>query len=272
MARKRLALPDHAFCAPIAQGLDAVFDVSVDLPARNAIRLRERDLDAAFLSVLDYARDSSDYTIVPGSAISSSAATETITLHFRESIRTVRTLAVNPATPAEVVLARIVLAEEFDVEPVIVPVDGSLPHMLQKADGALLVGNASLLASHTRRGAIDLVEVWSAITDLPYVFGIWCSREGALTADEIARLHRQHANARSADNVHTPGAETLFADEKAKRRYLQAFAYTLDDQVRAGIKRYIEYAYYHGVLPDIADLTFFPSSDHSLHGPLPSSN
>ncbi|MCZ6775533.1 MAG: hypothetical protein O7D34_03630 [Ignavibacteria bacterium] len=60
----------------------------------NALELRKHELHAAFVSPIDYARESSDYRIVPGIAVSSRQA---IDLHFRESIRTINTLAVELA-------------------------------------------------------------------------------------------------------------------------------------------------------------------------------
>ena len=82
--RIRLGLTPEHYCAPVFRGLDQNprFECKTDVVTRNAIRLREHELDAAFLSMIDYARESSDYSIIPGIAVSSRTPTNSIVLLF----------------------------------------------------------------------------------------------------------------------------------------------------------------------------------------------
>jgi predicted solute-binding protein len=251
---KRLGLPSHFYCKPFVRGLraQAGFDLLIDLPAHVAIKLREHELDAAFLSPIDFARNASEYSIISGTAISSIEPNETVTLHFREGLHSIRTLAVDPSSTSEIVLAKVMLAEEFDTEPTIIPVMGTLEQMLEKADGALLIGDASLAASLVHHSTLDLVELWNGMTGLPYVYGLWCAREQALTLQESTALQRA-------------GQEGISTDE-AVAEHLASFSYDLTPEVRDGFREFLRYAYFHGVLPDIPELAFYPAG---AGGPTP---
>jgi len=259
VAVKRLGVPPYLYCKPLLHGLEDASDIEIviDVPARNAIKLREHDLDAAFLSPIEYARDSSDYVIVRGIAVSSSSATETITLRFRESLHKIRALAVDPSSSSEIILARVILAEEFDINPAIVPVMGSLEDMLNKADGALLVGDAALRVPGEDKSAIDLVDFWNDITGLPFVHGFWCAREQDMTAEVVSQL--QSAKARGVQHIHALATELPPpAPGLAVAEYLEQFSYDLAEEELEAVREFIKYAYYHGVLPDVAELALFP--------------
>jgi chorismate dehydratase len=249
---KRLGIPPHSFCKPLVHefGGGDLFDIIVDVPTVLAVRLREHDLDAAFLTPLDYARESPEYRIVPGVAVSSQNASNVVLLHLKEGIHGVTSLAVNASASSEIVLAKIILAEEFDVAPAIVPMHRPLDDMLVKADASLLVGDDALRLPPLQYRALDLVEAWSELTDLPYVHGLWCGRDDGLTPVEIQAI--QHARDRDAEHV----------DE-----YTRAFSYDFGEDVAAGLREFLQYSYYHGVLPEVPDLRFYPID--SLNGSPP---
>jgi hypothetical protein len=43
--------------------------------------------------------------------------------------------------------------------------------------------------------------------------------------------------------------------------YLQLFTYALEEQDREALAEFMKYLYYHGVLPDVADLNFFKAGN-----------
>lgn len=259
---RQLGIPAHFYCRPLTWKLrsDPAFNLKVDTTLANAVKLRNRELDAAFLGPIDYARECSEYRIVPGVAVSSNDATDTITIHFRDNISSIGRMAVDPSSTSEIILARIVLAEQFGIEPTLVPVMGSLEHMLQRADAALLIGNASLGQSALRESKLDLVEEWDSLTSLPYVHGFWCGRESDLSALEIRAI-------RSAVESGQAGMEEVMSEILADpavaqspfsvREYLDAFSYEFTKDAQKGLDEFIRYAYYHGILPDVADINFY---------------
>jgi predicted solute-binding protein len=168
-------------------------------------------------------------------------------------------MAVDPSSTSEIILAKILLEEEFDTAPTIIPVSGSLTVMLQRADSALLVGNAALLEAGRHQNSIDLIEGWKDLTELPYVHGFWCARERDLARSDVQSIQEAMQKGRTmfdeiARTAHLhPGPGTSTASVSS---YLESFSYELTDEAEAGLREFIRYAYYHGVLPDIVDINF----------------
>ena len=257
---KTIGVPDVLFCLPFITALRGVAGLNVvtDPPAALAHRLDARTLDAAFLSPIDYARNASEYLIVPGSAVSSPEGNNSIVVHFRPGVRSVRTLAVPPTSASDIILAKMLLAERFDLNPTMVPVIGSLAAMLERADAALLAGDAALRSASSHPNGLDLVEEWVIATDLPYVHGFWVCREGALTEEEYRMI------------AAAPPRGHLSLGESEAAGALEEFSYTLSEEVREGIREFLRYAYYHGILPDVPDLRFYGSDEAA--GPDPALN
>ena len=258
----RLGVPQDFYCAPLVAHLaePELFTRHRDVPARLALQLRERKLDAAFLSPIDYGRESSAYEIVPEVGISSAQGTGTVSLIFRdEHLHTVSTVAVDPSSTAEIVLAKIVLAEEYELEPKFVPISGTVEQVLLHADAVVLAGDASLREVDRHPNRIDLVEAWTEMTTLPYVHGVWCTRHGALTPELIQQI--QQAAGKGVASLDTLAAEIPQGTFPAHSRallgdYLHAFSYTLTELDLDGFQEFLRFAFYHGVLPDVGDVHF----------------
>ena len=261
---KRLGIPPHLYCLPLVSKMkEGFFSLLVDSAAKNAIDMRQGDLEAAFLTPIDYARESSNYSIVPGVAVSSRAPSDTVVLHFKTGLQTIKTMAVHPTSTSEIVLATILLSERFDVRPRIVPVFGSFDQMLQAADAALLVGNDALGERDRHHNKLDLVEEWTDMTGLPYIHGFWCTRASDLTPDHVAELQR--AGAQGAASL-----EAIARSEASKhpretpeglRHYFESFSFTFTDEEQEALTEFLRYAFYHVVLPDVAELNFYKTGD-----------
>jgi chorismate dehydratase len=261
-SRKRVGIPPHFYCDPLlgAPGSPPPFAVQTDQPARLTIALRERRVDLALLSPIDYARDGSLYFIVPDVAVSSSAATGSVTLHFPAGVSDIRTIAVDPSSSSEIVLAQIVLGEQFDLRPQLVPAAGTLGQMLEKADAALLVGDASLRVREEDVQMIDLVEEWSEMTGLPFVHGMWCGRERSAGAEDLASFaHLRTSGIDALPAIAAAGASRhgLPLDPEELEAILGGFQYLLTEEAEEGMTEFLRFSYYHGVLPDVAELQYY---------------
>jgi predicted solute-binding protein len=237
-SKKNLGISAHLYCEPLrgSATVASPFAWAVNAAARNAIALKEHQLDAAFLTPISYARESSLYYIVPRVAVASTGADATVTLHVREGLHNVNTIAV-------------------------VPFSGSLEEALAKADAALLVGDPSLRAQEDHESALDLVEEWNEMTGLPYVHGFWCGREHALTMEEMRLLQEACAEGLGdLDGISSraPLAHTLNGYSAAAiRDYLDGLTFAFTEEEEEGLREFSRYAFYHAVLPDIPELQFY---------------
>ena len=247
--RKRLGVPPALFSRPYSDGFqkEEMFETLIDAPAALAKRLETRQLDAALLSPIDYARNGSEYLIVPGTAVSSPSANDSLVLHFRKGATAIRTLAVPQVSASDIILAKILLAEKFDQRPQIVPVAGTLGTMLAKADAALVTDDPALFNGDSYPPGLDLVEEWVTTTDLPYVHGIWCGRENALSEDEWRKI------ASSGEE----GFDAIMQSGSPDAKRVELFSFGFPASVQEGIREFLRYAYYHGILPDVPDLRMY---------------
>lgn len=247
---KRVGIVPDVFAQPLFYGLKEwegpvrPFELVEELPARLTQKLREKNLDAAFLSPIDYAKDYGMYSIVPNVGASSQGETGASFVIFKENLRTVTSLAVKPVSTSEIVLAHLVFAEKYGSPPAIIPFAGTIEQALVKADGVLCAGDEALVYRdhpHT----LDLVEEWDDLTGLPFVHGMWVARENALTRVEL------HAIIESAKK-----GRAHLADISNEVDYLSQFQYDMNDDARAGLAEFFRMAYYHGILSDIPEIRF----------------
>lgn len=245
---KRIGVSTSLFASPLFSRLRppgpcGPFLVSADVPAALAIKLREKSLDAAFLSPIDYAREYQMYGIMSDCCAAAGAGAPGAVIMFRDQLRSVRSLAVSPASASEIILADLIFREQFGGPPSLIPFLGTPEDGLAKADGVLCVGDDALRIRNEGRPLFDLTGEWVAGTDLPFVHGIWVSRPEALTGAEIRFLGESRDEgvaAIPADSAHGP--------------YLSTFTYTLDDSATASLSEFFRLAYYHGILADLPDL------------------
>ncbi len=254
---KNLGILPQLYSRPLVHHLEHEpgFHLVMGAPGTNAVRLRDRDLSAALVTPLDYARETSHSKLLPRAAVSSEGRGNVVTLHFREGLQSITTIAVDPSSTGEIVLAKIILAEEFESNPTIIPVVGSLDAMLAKADAALVVGIDQGGGAAHHENMLDLLDAWTDMTRLPYVHALWCGRIDDLTDNEVEAIVGSRSGIAAA--LDAIAAETDPDHAHEVREYLDFFSYEMDEECEAGMTEYFRYAYYHGILPDIPELEFF---------------
>lgn len=273
--RSRLAAYDASFHKPLLFGLDrpdAPFELQIDIPARNALKLRDRaeNTKCAFLSPIDYARHGAEYCIVPGICTASSGKSDTIQLVLKSDLRNIERIAVDIRFTSEVILAKIILMEKYRNLPssrselVFIPTAPDISGMLAKADAALIVNDKPRTAVPAGAFAIDLIEEWTDMTDLPYVLGFWVGREEELTEEEVRALldaKRNGTGLRSQIAQAIAHQHNLSLEETEE--YISSFSYDFSEREEESLAEFIELAYYHGVIGDIPEIRFFDlQSDH----------
>lgn len=250
--KKRLGIQRDTFAKPVLYGLQegtakGFFDLFPDIPAQLALKLRQNELDGAFVSPIDFARDYTYYSLIPGAAVASEGASETVFLLFKEHLSRIETVAADLTSSSEIVLATLILAEKYNCHIQIVPHTHPPGKMLASVDALLVRGDAAF--PHTEVGQkLDLVDEWSDITGLPYVHAVWAAREESLNRSEVEKILE---SAREGERALDTLAPKEFPD------YLHQFDYSLNESAVAGLTEFYRMAYYHGILPDIPDVTFY---------------
>ena len=235
-ARARIGIvPDLAARPLFSRFREPEFDVVRGVPGALGVKLRERQLDGAFLSPLDVARSPGGCRPAGGGCLAARSGSNTARLLFREGIRNIRTVSVDPGRISEIVLAHLVLVEQYGVRPQIVPRTGTASEAMFHHDAVLVAGDQAADPYAVEEG-LDLVEEWTDMADLPFVHGLWYLAQDA-SAEGLAGAFRCDA----------PDAGPV--------------SYRFDEDARAGISEFVRMAYYHGLLREIPEFsTFLPDA------------
>ena len=107
--------------------------------------------------------------------------------------------------------------------------------------------------------AIDLGEVWTRMTGLPFVYAFWAGRPEALTPDDVLALQQaRDAGVERIEEIsrqYFPGAP---ARQQAGARYLRDnIKYHLGPEERAGLELFYRYAAEARLVADTRELRFF---------------
>jgi len=254
----RIGALKEFYCAPLTHSLEkspAVAGLFIDAPSVLIDKLMSREIDAAILTPIDYARMSSDLKLFPAIGIASIVESRTVVLCVNRDIRQLKTVAIGSATATDVVLAKVILKEQFKSDISFVPVNGPVDELLAKADAALLCGDA-VLTSMWDGPTIDLIEEWTEMTGLPFVHAVCAvladgTDRSALEA-VMTEAQREGREDRSAC-VASVAAAMDIPDERIEDQFA-LYQYELLPTHREAIDEFFRLAYFHGVLQDVPEI------------------
>jgi chorismate dehydratase len=259
----RLGAVNYLNVRPLVYGLDARPDVSLrfDVPSECARLLRAGDIDLGMVPSITYLDRPGD-RIVPGVCIGSEGPVASVALFTRRPMDLVRTIALDTSSRTSAALVRILCRQVFHIAPTFVPHAPDLPSMLAGADAALLIGDPALFLNHQAHGAekIDLGEVWTRMTGLPFVWAFWSGRSGAASAETVELLQA----AAAAGGAHLDAiADAYTAGQPGRaalaRQYLREhLVFGLTPRALEGLRTYYREAVGAGAAAAVAEPVFFP--------------
>jgi chorismate dehydratase len=273
--RVRLGAVGYLNARPLVYGLDALpeFDVRYDLPSECARLLHAHDTDLGLIPSIEYLRGPGPYTLVPGAAIASKGPVASVAIYTRRDPRDIRSIALDTSSRTSIALATILLRREFGVAPRTASMPPDLDAMLAAADAALIIGDTALFLDH--RSAIsnlqspisklDLGELWTRSTGLPFVYAFWAGWPDAVTPEQAERLQRTRDEgvAHAADVARTsyPGDP---ARQEVARRYLRDnIRYFLGPEELEGLQTFYRYATELEIGAYDRTLRFYHAEHHS---------
>jgi chorismate dehydratase len=268
VSRLRLGAVGYLNARPHVFGLQDSprFDVRFDVPSRCADLLHEGAIDLGLIPSIEYLRGPAEaphtYRIVPGVAIASRGPVASVALFTSKPIREVKSIALDTSSRTSIALVRILCARALNLRPLLLTNGPDLGEMLTRADAALLIGDNALFAepSAVGRGVekIDLGELWTRMTGLPFVYAFWAGRPGALTGDDVAALGE--ACAEGIRNV--PEIVASYCGDPRQQaigaRYLRDnISYGFGADERAGLELFYRYAAEIGVVSGGAEIRWY---------------
>ena len=258
----RLGAVSYLNTKPLVHGLaerPALFSVRYDIPSQCAALLHEGRTDLGLIPAIEYLRG--DYRIVPGVAIGSDGPVSSVAVFSRVPVAAIAALAIDTSSRTSVALTRILCARHWGIAPRLLPAEPDMRTMLARADAALIIGDPALDIDAQAEGLIkiDLGGEWNQLTGLPFVYAMWCGRDGACGPEHVAELNAARVRG-TADLAGIARAES-HGDAAREQRVLQYLSdnlrYGLGEPEIAGLRRFHELAAEQGLVPGLRDLRFF---------------
>jgi chorismate dehydratase len=230
----------------------------VDVPSRLADELAAGRFDVALIPSIEYFRHSG-YTIVSDACVACEGPVKSVMLYSRVPILQMRTLALDEGSRTSTALVRILLKEQFGLEPELqaLPIGGTAEQ--SPADAVMLIGDRGIVAPDGRFDcAWDLGEQWRRWTGLPFVFAMWIARSDlALGVLDTAFSLARDEGVRRIDAIARCEGPRLGISEDACRSYLRDhLRFRLGPREREGLELFCRLAAAHGLIPGRAQLAF----------------
>ena len=248
----RLGRVDYINTFPLAWSLarhlgDGLAEEVVGVPTTLNALLRAGDVDVANVSSVEYARNHSEYVLLPSLCVGSDGAVESVQLVTDVPLPAVRSISVTGQSASSVVLVRTLFptAEIRD--------EG------ETADARLMIGDEALRSAFDDPAPHhDLGALWRERTGLPMVFAVWAARIGTPGLDELDRALAgavADAHEHSAD-VARAAATRYGYPAGYLARYFEKLRYRFGERERAGLARFFELAHGAGALDEVPSLRF----------------
>ena len=260
----RLGVVSYLNTRPLVEGfrtgeIDHDFDLIYDVPSLCADRLHRNETDVALIPAAEIGRGAEEYRIVPNVGIVSNGSVRSVFVVLGKEPEEIQRLALDSGSRTSAVLAQVVLARQFGCRPEVFVQAPNVDEMLTVADAALLIGDRALELDLKRYRVLDLGEVWTQMTGLPFVYACWTGRKGVLGSQDVAKLveakEKGHSFIPKIAESHATG-NTLPAAFYAE--YLtRNIHYDVGDAELEGLRRFYTYGAELGLIPEVPDIQFY---------------
>lgn len=220
------------------------FDLTFCLPSECAARLENLQADIGIVPSIEAARQG--LAIIPGAGIACHGPVRSILLVTKVHPSHIRTLALDASSRSSSMLARIVLARRYGVEPRALTLPPDLPAMLEAADAALVIGDPALRLDPRSTGlaTLDLGGEWCEMTGLPMVFAVWACRPTALVTGlaeaflDSCRFGIQHLD----DIARLEAPPRRLSEALARDYFARNIVLELGERDYEGMRLFVQYA------------------------------
>ena len=278
--RVRLGAVSYLNARPLVWGLDRKprFDLRYDVPSECARLLHDATIDVGLIPSIEYLRGPGPYALVPGPAVTSRGPVASVALYTRLDPRDIQSIAMDSSSRTSVALATVMVRRAFGAAPETVSMPPDLDAMLARADAALIIGDIALFlnpqsaidnqsAIRNPQSAIqkiDLGELWTQSTGLPFVYAFWAGWPDAVTPGDVEALQQ----ARDEGVAHPDEvARAYYPDDPGRQavaaRYLRDnIRYVLGDEELEGLRTFYRYAAELDVVLYDGSLRFYHAEHH----------
>ena len=256
--------PPHA--GIVTKNVAFPFTLVEGIPTELNRKLYEGVVDVSPSSSIEYAMNPGRYLLLPGLSITSQKKVMSIILQSRVPLEDLqgRTVALTTASATSVVLLRILLELQHELQPDYILYEQSVDDPPQQADAFLTIGDLAITQpsapgfSHR----YDLGELWNEYTGLPFVFALWQVNYKKNIEKDLVTLYDILKSSKSYGLSHLPelarkhgerfgiSADVLFS-------YWKSFSYDFNEDEQKGLRAFYEHAAEIGAIDSAPELKFW---------------
>jgi chorismate dehydratase len=256
-------------CLPIYWGLmrsGALLDVDLhkDTPERLSASLVAGDLDIGPITLVEYLRHADELVLLPNLAVGSDGPVLSVNIISTRPLAELdgRPVALGSTSRTGVLLAQMLLADQYGAEPDYFRCPPELTQMLIEADAGVLIGDPALRAMYEgpRLGleVTDLGDAWRKWTGLPMVFAVWAVRKDYAAAHPgvVKDVHEAFQRSRDLslgelDEVAAAAARWEPFDAQTLATYFRVLDFSLGERQIAGMREFARRAAARGEVPPL---------------------
>ncbi len=253
--------PPHA--GIVTGKLKFPFAVVEGIPTELNRLLCEGTVDVSPSSSIEYAVNAGRYVLLPDFSITSRNRVMSIILESRVPITDLdkKTVALTTASATSVVLLRILLELQGDVNPDFILYEQGSEDPADRADAVLTIGDLAIkkAAATAYPYVYDLGELWREFTGLPFVFALWQVNYKKNIDKDLRVLYDILCESRSYGLSHLieladASAERFGIPARTLMEYWRSFSYTFGEEEKKGLLAFYRYAAELGVIDAVPDL------------------
>ena len=230
---RRIGSVPHLNVRPLIYGIEP--EMTFCTPARLADAMHRREFDVGLVPVAEVLWHD-QYDIINNIAVASFGAVRSVFLVHRVPPEQIRNIAVDPASRSSVWLLRVLMEKRFGVAPKFFPRDDASDCDAEFVFGDTAINRIARVPSEPR---LDLGELWTEWTGLPFVYAVWAVQRDAADASLTAKL--RHAKTDGLAHLDEIIERTTEATPEIRREYLtKHIRYDLGDAEKSGLRRFQE--------------------------------
>jgi chorismate dehydratase len=263
MSQVRIGAVGYLNARPLTWALDASPDrwlVRYDVPSVCASLFHQGEVDLGLIPSIEYL-SADDYRFVPGVGIGSRGKVASVALYSRKEVGAIKTIALDTSSRTSIALIQVLCQRQFRISPAFVPHGPDLAAMTSQCDAGLLIGDPAFDADHASLGLqkIDLGEVWTQMTGLPFIYAAWTGRPTAVDDGVVQALQRAQAEGVAAREAIAAeyGAGDAARAARAATYLRDNVKYGLGADEAAGLQLFLDYAADLGLASRRRRLEFF---------------
>lgn len=258
----KIGLTKEMYSIPLLSLLEKSSDINAYLTqstSENNQQLVNGTFDAAQISIIDYAENSSELALIREFAISSTGESGYALIFFQKNLEDFESI-VYQAADQYLALTQIVMREFFEIDPrwELVSTNQELEKLLKKYQGILLSGNEAL-RHHSKEGNdIDVTEEWWSQKESPYIHSVLAVRKNSDKIGNVKSVFQLINSKFEVDmevmKIHLNKNDKI--SDKSFELIRNPYSFLGNDQIWESALEYLKFLYYYEKIPYIPGLNF----------------